>query len=936
MELKTYQKVVMGDLEAYLAALDERSNLIRAWHAYWERKDMPIGENGVPDYQNKLPGTPHVCMKVPTGGGKTYLGCCALKRIFMHLPMYKSRIVVWLVPSEAILSQTVRNLSDPEHPYRQRLERDFGGRIEVCTKEMLLNGQHFSPDTVRESTVVCVFSYASLRIDSRKKDVRKVFQENGNLMRFAQYFDDTDALLADTPDTALIQVLRFLLPVVIVDESHNAGSALSIEMLDNLNPAFVLELTATPRNSSNIISYVNARELKKENMVKLPVMVYNRKDHQSVLQDAIHLRANLERAAAMQQEQGGEYIRPIVLFQAQPGIKEDSKTFAKIKEMLVNGGIPAEQIAIKTAGMDELGGVDLLSQACEIRYIITVNALKEGWDCPFAYILASLANKTSKVDVEQILGRILRQPYAKQQADPLLNTSYVLTCSADFQATLDGIVNALNRSGYSRREYRVALDDMTAAASMEDLQAQPAMAPAVVSQTVLSENIQNGTGTETAGTETAGIDTTGIETTGIDTTGIGTTGIDTKTADPETAGLAAAGSEAASAGEELFETVDAEALRDMFVKQKAAAADDTALSDMLTAAREQNERYQSEGDKEALPAGSSNGPKAACRFPMQAQFREEAEKIRLPQFFRVGEKDLFSDGFDLLAPEHLSEGFSLRGLDAQIHFEMAAGEMYRVDLQAEGEAIPKYKRVSKSDSERLQHYLEHFPQEERIRRCADGLVEQLSRNDRYIMEEIAEYVHRVVANMTEDELLAMESALPVYAGKIQKKIDALEQEYRMKQFLRWLDAGKIVCREDYALPAEVSFAESTEVIPDSLYEAEKDDMTRFERQLLDAMIGSERVRWWHRNPERKGFCINGYFNHYPDFIICTVSGKLLLVEAKGDHLDGDDSREKLALGRRWQAQAGARYRYFMVFQDKDMGLDSAYTLETFLEVLKEI
>ena len=67
-------------------------------------------------------------------------------------------------------------------------------------------------------------------------------------------------------------------------------------------------------------------------------------------------------------------------------------------------GIPKNQIAVKTSDVDDLKGQNLMSRDCEIRYIITVNALKEGWDCPFAYILASLANRTSTVDVEQIFG----------------------------------------------------------------------------------------------------------------------------------------------------------------------------------------------------------------------------------------------------------------------------------------------------------------------------------------------------------------------------------------------------------------------------------------------------------------------------------------------------------------------------------------------------
>ena len=264
--------------------------------------------------------------------------------------------MVWLVPSDSILTQTIRTLSDVNHPYRQKLDQDFAGRVGVYTKEMLLNGQNFSPDTVREMLMICIMSYSSLRINSRNRDVRKVYQENGNLFRFSEYFKDKEALLADTPDTALIQVLRHLEPVVVVDESHNAGSDLSTEMLNNLNPSFVLVLTATPRKNSNIISYVDARELKKEHMVKLPVVVYNRTSRQSVIQDAIQLRGSIEREVIAAEVAGGQYIRPIVLFQAQPRTGDSSDTFDKIKAMLIDMGIPEAEIAVKTSNVDDLKG----------------------------------------------------------------------------------------------------------------------------------------------------------------------------------------------------------------------------------------------------------------------------------------------------------------------------------------------------------------------------------------------------------------------------------------------------------------------------------------------------------------------------------------------------------------------------------------------------
>ena len=190
MELKTYQKQVMDDLSSYLGHLNRDGDMFAAWKGYWMDKDIAVGLGGVPAYKSAIPGVPHICTKVPTGGGKTFMACTALKRIFDTMPMDKPQVVVWLVPSDSILTQTTRNLSNPDHEYRLRLNLDFAGRVGVYTKEMLLSGQQFSPDTVREMLTVCVLSYASLRIDSKKKDVRKVYQENGNLLKFAQYFKD--------------------------------------------------------------------------------------------------------------------------------------------------------------------------------------------------------------------------------------------------------------------------------------------------------------------------------------------------------------------------------------------------------------------------------------------------------------------------------------------------------------------------------------------------------------------------------------------------------------------------------------------------------------------------------------------------------------------------------------------------------------------------
>lgn len=882
MKLKNYQNTVMSDLSSFMDAVNRENDIINGWHQYWNEKDISVGFGGVPAYQNKIEGTPHICMKVPTGGGKTFMACSAVRKIFDHLPADKPKVVVWLVPSDSILTQTIRTLSDVTHPYRQRLDMDFAGRVGIYTKEMLLNGQNFSPDTIREMLTICVLSYASLRIDSKKKDTRKVYQENGSLFRFAEYFDNKAALLADTPDTALIQVLRYLSPVAVVDESHNAGSTLSVEMLTNLNPAFIMELTATPRSTSNIISYVDARELKKEHIVKLPVVVFNRSSRQTVIQDAIQLRGNIEKQALAEQTARGKYIRPIVLFQAQPKINEDSDTFDKIKNLLIEMGIPQKQIAVKTSKVDDIGNIDLMSPDCEIRYIITVNALKEGWDCPFAYILASLANKTSKVDVEQILGRILRQPYARQHSAPLLNTSYVLTCSNDFRTTLDSIVVGLNKSGFSRKDYRVA----------EELsfQKERKSEPTSEQMSFLLNNRQPNM---------------------------------------------------YIADDDSFADINPQEVQIAITQSDETGSNepesDSNLSAMIETATAQSEQYSHEinDTSEDGFVGGELGD-MLHQNAIQPQYRTEAQELRIPQFFIESSPDLFGSAYELLEPENLSEGFSLSGQDAQVSFELAAGEMYSVDIQAEGEAVPKYKRASKSESEYIQQYLESLPQESRIRQCTSMIAGQINKNNRYATSEVEDYVRRIVANMTDNELSTMETAIPVYAQKIQKKIDSLEVIYRSKLFKKWLDSGKIVCQDSYALDAVITPAHTIDSIPYSLYEEEKNDMNNFERQVIDVVVGTDNIRWWHRIIDRKGFRLNGYFNHYPDFMVMTKSGKIILIEAKGDYLDGDDSKAKLNLGRKWQEQAGSKYRYFMVFKDKELGLDGAYTFDKFVDIMKEI
>ena len=685
--------------------------------------------------------------------------------------------------------------------------------------------------------------------------------------------DDPSVLLADTDETALIQVIRYLNPVVIVDESHHATSDLSVEMLQNFNPSFVFDLTATPKKKSNIISFVDAARLKKANMVKLPVIVYNRRSQADVYGDAIAIRAKLEAQAKREQETSGRYIRPIVLFQAQPRNSVDSTTYEKIKKTLVDGGIPEWEIAIKTGDKDELKNVDLLSPDCPIRYIITVNALKEGWDCPFAYVLATVANRTSSVDVEQILGRVLRLPYTQKNRSEVLNLSYVITSSADFHQTLEKVVTGLNSAGFSSRDYR----------------AQDVETPAVVSA-------------------------------------------------PESEQLSLT---QLSVDEPELPEVDGTDLKARFeaATQEAAQSvqEDAVASDpMLSQALEQNKTYEDEinqADNTALSQAPLEVRDKMNQFRMNEEFAEEAATLHFPQFMLETGPSLFSEAYEPLELEHLEGGFSLRDKDARVDFTTVSAEMARVDVDDSKDSTAKAWRLSGGDSAFFREWFNTQPSEKRLSLCKGIIKQKLSKMNCVNDRELDEYIDRVIGTMSEDQLSELEQSPYPYVVKIQGKVKELIAQHRSGVFDTWLEQDKISCLPNYALPAVISPTAFTSMVPKSLYTAEE-DMNEYEFKVVWALSELGNVKWWHRNISRLGFQINGPVHAYPDIIVMLHSGKVLMVETKGDHLDNDESKEKAKIGDQWAKLAGKQYKYYMVFETKQPDYPGAYSMERFMEIVK--
>ncbi len=864
MELKPYQQQVISDLELFLEYVQETKDTKNAFYDFWANHPktplLPKSGAAIEPYKNNISKVPHICIKVPTAGGKTFIACNAIKTIFDAFEVDKPKVVVWLVPSITILDQTIKNLKDPSHPYRQKINSHFGNRVEVLDKAALLQGTGFNVSSVKEQLNILVFSFDSLR--ARNKEDRKVFQENSNLLTF-------ETLIGKNNDITLGEVIKQLNPVVIVDESHNAESELSVEMLKGLNPCFILDLTATPRNNSNIISFIDALELKKENMVKLPVIVYNHQDKTEVINSALQLQKKLELQAKEEEKKGGKYIRPIVLFQAQPRNAEDNTTFEKLKEKLIELKIPSEQIRIKTANLNEIKNEDLMSKSCKVRYIITVNALKEGWDCPFAYILASLADKSSAVDVEQILGRVLRQPYVKKHAFPLLNLSYVLTASSRFLDTLDNIVKGLNKAGFSSKDYKLA-----SPAALEEAKKNEAL----TQLSVFSDTDEK--------------------------------------------------------KEDAFLDIDTSRI----VLPTEKSKNNTTVSEIEDQAVKQNEEFEKTiaemeaGNETSLPNEIQNLVKM---YKIKSVFKEQAGKINLPQFYlKIPANDLFSNKAKdtLLENENLLEDFALSKGDTNIAFDSITSELYKVDLdETKREHTPTFVRLDGKVKESVLAYiLDPTRKESRVKNFTKQLIDLMGNMAPIADKEIEKYVNRILSDFDDDQFNDLAANLYTYKDKIASKIKSLSEAFAEKKFKEYLDTDKVFIKPSYKLPNSISPGIASKDITKSLYEKEG-YMNGFEERVINEIANMSNISFWTRNLEKKQFRINGFINHYPDFIIQTKSGKTILLETKGDHLYAE---QKIRLGNLWANKAGNNFRYFMVYGER--AVIDAYKLEDFLNVVKEI
>jgi len=461
LQLKKFQGKVLKELKEVLDNLDYEidQRLETEYQSPYGRNIVSLG------------------IKIPTGGGKTLVAVNSLPLLLDKFKGKRTGLVLWLVPTDTLVQQTIKKFTDKKDIHKQYLDSFFDTDVLIRDSNSIWN---ITKNDLENHLVIFVCTFAYFRISEDKAQMRKIWGSSADdkfgaywnsvkidkfKNKLYQYDEENNKFLMYPTETSrfdntLANLIITQNPITIIDEIHKAGSPLSTEAIKRLNPSFALKFSATPTQKDNVIITVSGDELFKENMIKLPINITINKNEDEVIEETIKKQKELEKMA---RKLG---IRPIVLIQAE---KKSEKLFTfdveTIKKKLINDfKVPENQIAIAYREKDEIFDIDLFDEDCPIRFILTVDKLREGWDCSFAYILCNLRNLTSPVAVEQIIGRVLR----KYKAEPIdieeLNKAYVFTIAKEtttkqdihFKDVAKHVANALqNQNGYTEDDFYI-------------------------------------------------------------------------------------------------------------------------------------------------------------------------------------------------------------------------------------------------------------------------------------------------------------------------------------------------------------------------------------------------------------------------------------------------------------------------------------------------
>lgn len=861
LKLKTYQENTLAVLRSFL----EKSRFTSPETSFQETQEA----KGYSKQYKKLIGledVPYVCLRLPTGGGKTLLSSYAVSVAADAYLENDFPIVVWLVPTDSIRNQTLETLRNPSHPNREILNKQFDGKVMIFD---ISDSTEVRPQDLKNNVCVLVGTFATLRVT--RTEGRKIYAHNENLETHFLSIPKQDYFELDDNGNvkfSFANLLAFYRPFVVVDEAHNHTSRLSVEVLQRIRPSAIVEFTATPAENSNVLYQVSASELKTEEMIKLPIVLQEHRTWEDAVITAIQTREKLGNIADKEKQ----YVRPIVLFQAEN--KDKEVTVDVLRRYLVEQEhIPEHEIAVVTGNQKELDGINLLDSNCPIKYIITIQALKEGWDCSFAYVFCSLAKVQSTKDAEQLLGRVLRMPYAKSRSDHQLNRAYAHVSVNSWSDAVKNLRDNLVNMGFEDVEA-----DTNIIHEQGTLFSEEAFVKPVKEFTVFSEQRPNMSYLNLVLQSESYVEET---------------------------------------REGYKTTFKLSTSSDLHEIEKNAPVIFTSLSDREQLIKEIS--LSSTGRERKLTLS------------------EKGEKIFIPQLcldfgdgnVEVAEREAFlPEGWNILnAPIELK---SLNVVEnSQVYEIDIYGTKIKERFIQENETLDLSGTAFNWSETELIYWLNKRLQQVDIPYSA--MVEFLRRTLQYLQSTLRiDFAKLVRLRFILEKLLR--EKISTYRNHAYK--DGVQNVLFNQSEVACIDTNEVKVFSEGRYPAN-TFYRGSFIFTKHFFPV-VGHLNNEEIECAKALDMNLNVKTWVRNIERQpefSFWLpTSTDKFYPDFIAQLIDGRILAVEYKGEHLINDDSREKELIGQLWAKSSNGQCLFYMATKKDSQNRDVRTQINSLLSI----
>jgi type III restriction enzyme len=373
------------------------------------------------DFEREFPS---LCFALATGVGKTRLMGAFIS--YLHLTHGINNFFV-LAPNLTIYNKLITDFTPNSAKYVFKGISEFALQAPlIITGDNYLNsGAVITPKTgiFTEHVRINIFNIAKINSEVRGGKAPRI-------KRLSEYLGDSYFnYLSELQDL-----------VLLMDESHRYRASAGIKALNELNPLFGLELTATPfvekqggtgkptQFKNVIVDYPLARAME-DGFVKEPAVVTQRnfyaKHHSQdevetiKLMDGIRLHeATKVELITYAHENEVRVIKPFMLVIARD-TTHASELLAKL-ETVFDQQYKGKVIQVDSSRSGEaeeemiarLLAVESVDEPTEI--VIHVNMLKEGWDVTNLYTIVPLRAANARTLIEQSIGRGLRLPYGKR------------------------------------------------------------------------------------------------------------------------------------------------------------------------------------------------------------------------------------------------------------------------------------------------------------------------------------------------------------------------------------------------------------------------------------------------------------------------------------------------------------------------------------------